>query len=104
MYIKTRVIVVLIVAIVLAMVAEWQYVALVTKVNTLRYCHALFDAEVGEPYVEFIHQLRMLSDSGQADKLGQALRGADEQSLDIYNVWRSDNADAYASSIHKMMK
>jgi hypothetical protein len=103
MFIKTRAIVVIVLAVFLAMVAEWYYVALITKVNTLREYHARYDVGVGEPYKELVHQLRTLYDRGQTDKLGKALRGADKQSSNIYNFWRADNADAHASSIFKIL-
>jgi hypothetical protein len=112
MFIKTRFIVILAAAVILVMIAEWKYVSFATQIatefeienHTVRYYHGLCNGGVGKPYADFIHRLRTLYESGDTNALARVLRGADERSRDIYNVWLSNNPDAYQKSIHEILK
>ena len=104
MFIKTPTIVTLVIAIILSMIVEWQYVAISTKVGTVHDYHGLCNSGVGRPYADFVHQLRLLQDNGDTNTLARALRGADERSRDIYDVWLFDKRNAYLESTREILK
>jgi hypothetical protein len=104
MFIKPRIIFILAVAVILAMIAEWKFVAFTTEARTIHNYHGICSGGVGQPYADFVHQLRTLSDSGNTNALAGALRVADERSRDIYDVWLTDKRDAYRESIHEIFK
>ena len=104
MFIKPRIIVILAVAVVLAMIAEWKFVAFTTEARTIHGYHGLCNGGVGWPYADFVHQLRVLQESGDTNKLGRVLRDADKHSHDIFDVWLSDKRDAYETSIYEILK
>jgi len=74
------------------------------KYDTVRYYHGLCNVGVGQPYQDFVHQLRDFYESGDTNSLGRALAAADTNSLDIYSVWLYGDYDAYRSSIKKILK
>jgi hypothetical protein len=95
------------VATLLLMALEWAYLGhrvSTIRVETVRHYHGLCNRAVGEPYRGFVHQLRVLSEGGDTNKLNRVLRIADERSMDIYSVWLYDDADAYRSSIEGALK
>jgi hypothetical protein len=53
------------------------------------------------PYADFVHRLRMLSDSGDTVRLNKALHTADERRHVIFEVWLGgpSQSDAYKASI-----
>jgi len=104
MTIKPRIIVILAVAVILAMIAECKFVAFMTETRAIHNYHGICNGGVGEPYADFVHQLRTLSESEDTNALARALRGADERSRDIYDVWLTDKRDAYRESIHEILK
>src|SRR6266404_6050522 len=99
---KNRIIFVLAAAV--AMIVEWQYIAFRTENVTVRHYHGLCNVGVGQPYADFIHQLHLMSESGDTNKLASVLRRADEHSRDIYDVWLADKRDAYQKSIDEILK
>jgi hypothetical protein len=64
MFIKARTIVILGVAIMLAMIAEWKFVSFITEGQTIHNYHGICNDGVGQPYADFVHELRSLSESG----------------------------------------
>ena len=104
MFIKVEGIVFLIAVVVLAMFAEWQYFAVTREAKIVHHFHGLCNGGVGMPYVDFIHELRVLNDSGDANALSRALRRADEHSHDIYHVWLDDKPTAYRESTQDILK
>ena len=107
MFIKIRTIVIL-TGIVIALVAaamfvEGMFVARLSEANAIHNYHGICNGGVGQPYAEFIHQLRTMADSGNTNKLVTVLRRADERSRDIYSVWLDDNGrEAYRKSIDEI--
>ena len=73
MTIKPRIIVILAVAVFLAMIAEWKFVAFMTETRAIHNYHGNCNGGVGEPYADFVHQLRTLSESGDTNALARAL-------------------------------
>ena len=104
MFIKARTIVILGVVIVLAMIAEWKFVSFMTEDRTIHNYHGICNDGVGQPYADFVHELRTLSESGNTNALARVLRGADEHSRDIFEVWLANRRDAYRESIHEILK
>jgi hypothetical protein len=102
--VKTRNLLIFGIVVLLLMIAEWCYVAWQTEVDTARRYHGLCNVGVGQPYGDFIHQLRLLQESGDTNRLARALRAADERSGDIYNVWLANKPTAYSTSIHEILK
>jgi hypothetical protein len=88
----------------LLMVVEGLIVASKTKYDDVRYYHGLCNDGVGQPYMDFIHQLRGLSESGHTTELSRVLAAADTNSLLICNVWLYGDDDAYRSSITNILK
>ena len=86
------------------MTGEWQYVASSTEVRIIRHYHGLCNGGVGQPYADFVHQLRTLQENGDTNGLARALRGADERSRDIYGVWLADKRNVYLESTREILK
>ncbi len=103
MFIKTRILVAIAVAVIVAMVIEWHVASGWSRTMTAHYFHGVCNAGVGQPYQDFIHQLRGFYESGDTNKLGRVLTMADTNSLDIYSVWLYEDYDAYRSSIRKIL-
>jgi hypothetical protein len=104
MTIKPPILVILAATVILAMIAEWKFVAFMTEARTIHGYHGVCNSGVGEPYADFIHQLRTMAESGDTNRLTIVLRRADERSRDIYDVWLDDKRDAYKTSIYEMLK
>ncbi len=104
MFIKTRTIVIAGIGVLLLMVAEWRYVAWRTEIETVREFHGLCNTGVGTPYFDFVHQLRLIQESGDTNKLARVLRGADNGSHDISLVWLHRKPLAYKESLEKILK
>ena len=104
MFAKTHSTAFLIVAILAAMFVEWQYFAVTREARLVHYYHGLCNGGVGNPYVDFIHRLRVLDENGDTKGLTRALRKADEHSHDIYNVWLYDKPGAYRESTVESLK
>jgi hypothetical protein len=100
MFIKKHFIVLYVIATVLLLAV----VAFKIKYDTVRHFHGVCNDGVGQPYQDFIHQLRGLSESGNTKELSRVLAAADTNSLDIYSVWLYDDVDAYRASIQKILK
>jgi hypothetical protein len=107
MFIKTHVIVICAGIVLLLMAAEWRYVgnrkAEQARIHTAREFHGLCNRGIGQPYTDFVHQVRGIYESGDTNRLGSVLRGADEHSQDIYIVWLDGKDDAYCSSIQEIL-
>jgi len=101
---KPRIVVVLAVLVLVAMAAEWKLAAFMTEARIIHGYHGIWNGGVGQPYTDFIHQLRTISESGDTNKLATVLRRADERSRDIYDVWLADKRDAFRESIHEILK
>ena len=101
MFTKTRIAVVVLV--VVAMALEWQVARAWGGAMTAHYFHGLCNGGVGWPYADFIHRLRVLSDSGDSQRLNQALQAADKRSNDIFKVWLYDHQNAYRDSLHEIL-
>jgi hypothetical protein len=108
MFIKTRYIViaaiVMVVAVVVVVVAGWSFVGLMAETRAIHGYHGLCNGGVGQPYADFVHRLRTLSESGDTNTLAHVLRRADEHSRDIYDVWLDADPDAYRKSIQEILK
>ncbi len=91
-------------AIIIVILAEWKFVASMTRTEVMHGYHGLCNGGVGEPYADFVHQLRALCESGDTNALARALRRADERSRDIYDVWLADKRNAYRESIQDILK
>jgi hypothetical protein len=111
MFIKTRTIVILAALLTVlvgsAMSVEWTFVAFMTRGDTVHGYHGICNGGVGQPYADFIHELRTMADSGDTNRLAIVLRRADERSRDIYDVWLDDSDihhDAYRKSIVEILK
>jgi len=101
---KTRTVFVLAVVVVAAMIVEWKFAASMGEARARHGYHGICNGGVGEPYSDFIHQLRTMAESGETDRLARVLRRADERSRDIYDVWLDDNREAYRKSIYGILK
>jgi|WetSurMetagenome_2_1015567.scaffolds.fasta_scaffold864908_2 hypothetical protein len=104
MYIKKGFLIGAIVVVVLLMIAEARFVAFMAKAQAIHQYHGLCNYGVGRPYAKFVHQLRLLCESGDTTTLTRTLRSADEQSRIIYEVWLADQQEAYQKSIHQILK
>ena len=104
MTIKPRILVILAVTVILAMISEWKFVAFMTEVRTIHGYHGTCNGGVGQPYADFVHQLRTMAESGDTNRLAIVLRRADERSRDIYDVWLDDKREAYKTSIYEILK
>jgi hypothetical protein len=101
---KPRILVVLAVLVLMAMAAEWKFAVFMTEARIIHGYHGICNAGVGQPYTDFIHQLRTISESGDTNRLATLLRRADEHSRDIYEVWLADKRDAFRESTHEILK
>jgi hypothetical protein len=104
MFIKHHILILAAVSIVVAMTAEWLVASFWPRATTARYFHALCNTSVGQPYTDFVHRLRTLSDSGDTTRLNRALRTADERSDQIFEVWLRQNTAAYTSSLDNILE
>ena len=97
--------VVLTAVIVAAMIGEWKLAAFIAEARAIHGYHGICNAGVGQPYTDFIHQLRAIADSGDTNRMVVVLRRADEHSRDIYDVWLdSYRHDSYRKSIDEILK
>jgi hypothetical protein len=107
---KTFIIVALAAAVVAAMIAEWRFATFMSASRAIHSFHGICNAGVGQPYEDFIRQLRTMAESGDTNRLVTVLRRADERSRDIYEVWLGAYAggavdtDAYKKSIDEILK
>jgi hypothetical protein len=109
MFIKTRTIVILVVLLTtvvgVVLAAEWRFVAFMTEARAIHNYHGICNGGVGQPYEDFIHQLRTMAERGDTNRLATVLRRADERSRDIYQVWLDGyHHDAYRNSIQEILK
>ena len=109
MKIRTVLIVVAVLAVLAgaAMTLEWKFVSFVAQGSAIHNYHGICNGGVGEPYQDFIHQLRAMAEGGDTNRLVTVLRRADEHSRDIYEVWLNDSDvhhDAYRKSIDEILK
>ena len=88
------------------MSAKWKLAAFLKVAKTIHNYHGICNSGVGDPYADFVHQLRGIAESGDTNKLVTILRRADERSRDIYEVWLGDGYenDIYRRSIHEILK
>ena len=86
------------------MIAEWKFVAFMTEARVVHGYHGTCNGGVGQPYADFVHQLRTMAESGDTNRLVTVLRRADQRSRDIYDVWLADRRDAYQESIREILK
>jgi hypothetical protein len=102
---KTRTVTILAAVAVAAMFFEWKFVAFTSEGSAIHSYHGICNGGVGQPYQDFIHQLRTMAESGDTSRLVTVLRRADEHSGDIYDVWLDyDHHDAYRKSIDEILK
>ncbi len=101
---KTRTVLILAAVVVAATIVEWQFVAFMTEARIVHGYHGTCNGGVGQPYADFVHELRKMADSGDTNRLAIVLRRADERSRDIYDVWLADKREAYQESIHEILK
>jgi len=74
-----------------ALIVECKFASSLAAARAIHDYHGICNAGVGEPYADFIHQLRTLAESGNTNRLAIVLRRADEHSRDIYEVWLDGN-------------
>jgi hypothetical protein len=92
------------------MVVEWMFASWMGASSAIHSYHGICNVGVGEPYADFVHQLRIIAESGDTNRLVTVLRRADERSRDIYDVWLGAYAggaidsDAYKKSIDEILK
>lgn len=103
-FMKTRTLIILAILVIAAMAAEWKFAAFMSEARTIHAYHGICNGGVGQPYADFIRELRVMAESGDTKRLGTVLRRADEHSRDIYDVWLYDKRDAYQESIHEILK
>jgi len=104
MFIKTRYIVALVIFLVVTMAVKWQFVAFMAESRAVHGYHGLCNGGIGEPYADFVHRLRLLSESGDTNTLARVLKRADQRSRDIYEVWLAPEPDAYRKSINEIFE
>ena len=91
---------------------EWSFASSsrMGAIDAIHNFHGVCNGGVGRPYQDFIHQLRVMAESGDTNRLVTVLRRADERSRDIYDVWLGVNAggdidgDAYKKSIDEVLR
>jgi hypothetical protein len=67
---KIRIIIVLAaVVVVVAMIVEWKFAASMGAAQAKHGYNGICDGGVGEPYTDFIHQLRRMAESGDTNRL-----------------------------------
>ena len=96
------------VVVVIGMVVEWRFASWMGASSAIHNYHGICNGGVGEPYADFMHQLRIIAESGDTNRLVTVLRRADERSRDIYDVWLGDGLPSYHNkyreSIHEILK
>jgi hypothetical protein len=101
---KTRTVIVLAVVVVAAMIVEWKFAASMGAAQAKHGYHGICNGGVGNPYADFIRELRKMAESGDTNQLATVLRRADERSRDIYDVWLYDDRDAYRKSLDEILR
>jgi hypothetical protein len=101
---KTRTVIILAAVAVAAMVVEWKFAVSMGEAYAKHGYHGICNGGVGEPYADFIRELRKIAESGDTNRLATVLRRADERSRDIYGVWLDDKRDAYRRSLDEILK
>src|SRR2546430_11789977 len=91
---KPSTVLILAAVVVAATIVEWQFVAFMTEARIVHGYHGTCNGGVGQPYADFVHELRKMADSGDTNRLAIVLRRADEHSRDIYDVWLADKREA----------
>ena len=91
------------------MFAEWRFAKFESwmEVGSAKHNYnGIFGRAVGEPYQDFIHQLRLMAERGDTNRLVTVLRHADERSRDIEEVWLGGGYenDFYQKSIDEILK
>ena len=102
--VKTRTVIGLFAVAVLVIPVKWKFAASAGAASAIHGYHGICNAGVGEPYSEFMHELRKLAESGDTNKLLTVLRRAAERSSDIYSVWLYEKRDAYLKSTHEILQ
>jgi hypothetical protein len=73
MFIKTRTIVILVVLLTvvvgIVLAVEWRFVAFMTEARAIHNYHGICNSGVGQPYEDFIHQLRTMAERGDTNRL-----------------------------------
>jgi hypothetical protein len=99
---------VLIVGVVIGVAVEWSLGKSSGASFSAHNYHGICNVGVGQPYQDFIHQLRTIAESGDTNRLVTVLRRADERSRDIYDVWLGDDLpeyhEKYRKSIDEILK
>jgi len=92
----------------IGMVVEWRFASWMGASSAIHNYHGICNGGVGQPYQDFIHQLRTIAESGDTNRLVTVLRRADERSRDIYDVWLGESLpeyhEAYRKSIDEILK
>lgn len=104
MYIKKRNFVFLTVLPISIMIIEWRFVSFRTEERVTRKFHGVCNVGVGDPYSDFMHQLRTIFESGDTNTLARALQRGDQHSRDIFEVWLAEKPNAYRSSIREILR
>ena len=98
---KIRTIIVLAAIAVAAMIGEWKFV----EARTFNHSRRICNEGVSKPYEDFIHQLRVMAESGDTNRLVTVLRRADKDSDIMHAVWIDDvHHLAYQRSIDEILK
>jgi hypothetical protein len=103
--VKIRIIIVLAAVIVVAaMIVEWKFAVSMGAAYAKHGYHGICNGGVGQPYEEFIRELRKIAEGGDTNRLAAVLRRADQRSRDMYDVWLYDDRDAYRESLNEILK
>ena len=101
---KNRAPILLAVAVLAVMVVEWKFAASMGAANAIHGYHGTCNGGIGQPYADFMHELRALAESGDTNRLITVLRRADARSGEIYEVWLADRREAFRESIHEILR
>ena len=95
---------------VVGVVVEWSFESSsrTGTIDVIHDFHGVCNVGVGQPYQDFIHQLRLMAESGDTNRLVVVLRRADERSRDIYDVWLGygmpEDHEVYRKSIDEILR
>ena len=98
---KIHTVIILVAVVVIAMIGEWKFV----EARTFNHYRRICNEGVSKPYEDFIHQLRVMAESSDTNRLAIVLRRADDDSDVMHAVWIDDvHHFAYQRSVDEILK